>query len=195
MTKQDSPRSRNAAATREAILQSAFAAFAQSGYDGVGVREIAGTAGVTAMMVNRYFGSKEGLFAEVVARAMNAPSVLTREAIGSNSPGRAIAAALVAKTTRGEPVLDGMRIILNSASNPRAAEIIREQMRLRHHATVAATVGGDHAGERAGLALAVVAGFQFMRQMIGLPALAQADPAVLEAMLGTTLDRLLTDGA
>ena len=60
-------RRRNAAATREAILQSARVAFARSGYDGAGVREIAESAGVTAMMVNRYFGSKEKLFAEVVA--------------------------------------------------------------------------------------------------------------------------------
>ncbi|MGZ5395564.1 MAG: TetR/AcrR family transcriptional regulator, partial [Mycobacterium sp.] len=43
-------------ATRDAILTSAIAAFARAGYDGVGLREIAGDAGVTAMMVNRYFG-------------------------------------------------------------------------------------------------------------------------------------------
>ncbi|HEX4225530.1 MAG TPA: TetR family transcriptional regulator [Pseudonocardiaceae bacterium] len=42
------------------------AAFTASGYDGVGVREIAAGAGVTAMLVNRYFGSKEQLFAEAV---------------------------------------------------------------------------------------------------------------------------------
>ena len=61
------PRPRNAAATREAILNSARAAFARAGYDGAGVREIAAGAGVTAMLVNRYFGSKEQLFAEVIA--------------------------------------------------------------------------------------------------------------------------------
>ena len=60
------PRRRNAAVTREAILLSARKAFAQSGYDGAGVREIAAGAGVTAMLVNRYFGSKEQLFSEVV---------------------------------------------------------------------------------------------------------------------------------
>ena len=59
-------RPRNAAATREAILQSALSAFVRQGYDGVGVREIAQTAGVTAVLVNRYFGSKERLFAAAV---------------------------------------------------------------------------------------------------------------------------------
>src|SRR3984893_18627710 len=59
-------RPRNAVATREAILQSALVAFSRHGYDGIGVREIAQTAGVTAVLVNRYFGSKEGLFAAAV---------------------------------------------------------------------------------------------------------------------------------
>src|SRR5262249_57092240 len=70
-------RRRNAAATRGAILDSARLAFARAGYDGVGVREIAQGAGVTAMMVNRYFGSKEQLFAEAIAEAMAKTSVLT----------------------------------------------------------------------------------------------------------------------
>src|SRR5262245_24637290 len=71
--KKAEPRRRNAAATRAAILASARAAFVRSGYDGAGVREIAAGAGVTAMLVNRYFGSKERLFAEVAAETMAAP--------------------------------------------------------------------------------------------------------------------------
>jgi AcrR family transcriptional regulator len=75
-------RPRNAAATRTAILHSAIEAFARAGYDGVGVREIAGDAGVTAMMVNRYFGSKEALFAEAVEAAFT-PSVVIPDDSGS----------------------------------------------------------------------------------------------------------------
>ena len=62
-------RTRNAAATRNAILHSALAAFSRHGYDGIGVREIAQTAGVTGVLVNRYFGSKEELFSAVVELA------------------------------------------------------------------------------------------------------------------------------
>src|ERR1700731_2206884 len=62
-------RTRNAVATREAILQSAAAAFSRHGYDGIGVREIAQKAGVTGVLVNRYFGSKEELFAATVELA------------------------------------------------------------------------------------------------------------------------------
>jgi AcrR family transcriptional regulator len=53
-------------------LNSARLAFTRSGYDGVAVREIAPGAGVTAMLVNRYFGSKEQLFEEVVEVTLSA---------------------------------------------------------------------------------------------------------------------------
>src|SRR5260370_42569475 len=64
-------RSRDAAATRSAIFEAATRRFAYQGYEHAGVREIAADAGGDAAMVNRYFGSKEGLFAEVIERAFD----------------------------------------------------------------------------------------------------------------------------
>src|SRR5918998_1342244 len=90
-------RPRNAAATREAILDSAIRAFARAGYDGVGVREIAGDAGVSAMMVNRYFGAKGRLFAEAVDPASPAPVVIAAD---SDSLAHDAATALVERTNR-----------------------------------------------------------------------------------------------
>src|SRR3954465_4431432 len=59
-------RLRNAAATRQAILDSARRHFAREGYDNVGLREIAGDAGVDPALVCRYFGGKEQLLREAV---------------------------------------------------------------------------------------------------------------------------------
>ena len=89
------PRPRDAEATREAILASARRAFAQAGYDGAGVREIAAGAGVTAMMVNRYFGSKEQLFADVVEDTMTQGSLIAGGIMDQPEPGKALARALV----------------------------------------------------------------------------------------------------
>src|SRR5215468_1896812 len=69
-------RKRDAAATREAILEAATRRFATQGYERAGAREIAADAGVTAALVNRYFGSKEGLFAEVIGRALDIKHLL-----------------------------------------------------------------------------------------------------------------------
>src|SRR5258708_17081075 len=118
-------RRRDAAATRAAILNSARQAFARAGYEGVGVREIAEGAGVTAMLVNRYFGSKEQLFAEVVADIIARAMILTQSTLQSPTAGNEIAAALVGLTTAGGAPLDGFNILLYSASSPRAAEIGR----------------------------------------------------------------------
>jgi AcrR family transcriptional regulator len=166
-----------------AILASAREAFARSGYDGVGVREIAERAGVTAMLVNRYFGSKERLFAEVVADIMTTPIILTPETLVSAHAGDDMADALVRITTADGAPLDGFQIMWRSASSPAAAAIARREIDAHYHKTLTAALPGPHASERAALLLAVVAGVQIMRQMIGLEALASCPPEVLTELL------------
>lgn len=187
------PRRRDAAVTREAILLSARKAFAQSGYDGVGVLEIAAGAGVTAMLVNRYFESKEALFAEVIADTMASPIILTPDNLSAQNLGRTIATALVSITEAGNKPLEGFLIMLHSATSKRAAIIGREQVEKGHQATMAAALKGAHHEERAALVIALVSGFQVMRQMLELSALAKADPQVLIDLL-TPLFQQLVDG-
>jgi AcrR family transcriptional regulator len=185
-------RRRNAANTRQAILASARVAFARAGYDGAGVREIASGAGVTAMLVNRYFGSKENLFAEAIAQTMATTAVVLPEILKSKS-GEAIATALVSITQAGDTPLEGFQIMLRSAGSARAAEIAREQIQQHQQAAIARALGGEQAAQRAALMLAMIAGLQVMRQMIGLPALADAKPKALVKVLGPVF-QLLIDG-
>ena len=190
-------RRRNAAATREAILASARVSFARSGYDGVGVREIAEGAGVTAMLVNRYFGSKERLFAEVVAENITTPRILIDKITTQESDlaafGQDVAAALVANTTPGTTPLDGFLIMLRSASSERAASIWREQIERHHQKTLTALLPGNLAAERAALILALIAGFQLMRQVIGISALASGDRVAVAQLLARVF-QLLANG-
>lgn len=185
------PRQRDAEATREAILASARRAFAQSGYDGAGVREIAAGAGVTAMMVNRYFGSKEQLFAEVVEDTMTQGSLIAGGIMDQPEPGKALARALVKMTRADATPMDGFLITFHSASSPLAAEIGRDKIAAHHLKTVAASLQGTQRAERAALILAMISGFQVMRQMIALPALAHADEDELAELLGTVFERLI----
>ncbi len=185
------PRRRNAAATREAILASARRAFAQAGYDGAGVREIAAGAGVTAMLVNRYFGSKEQLFAEVIAATMAEPTILTTQNLASprlGEPSRPRSWTSPGPRPRRSK---GFQIMLRSASSKRAAEIGREQIERGHQKTMTAALGGDLAPQRAALVLSLVAGFQVMRQMIGLSALTDAKPEDLAKILGPVFQQLI----
>jgi AcrR family transcriptional regulator len=194
-TTPDTPprRPRNAAATRQAILQSARQAFARGGYDGVGVREIAAGAGVTAMLINRYFGSKEQLFAAVVADTLVRPVILTEENIRAPERGKTMATALVDLTAPTATPLDGFLIMFHSASSQVANEINRDQIVRHHYKNLVESLTGDLAPERAALALSIVAGVQVLRQMIGLPALAQADPADLAKLLGPLFQALIDE--
>jgi AcrR family transcriptional regulator len=177
------PRRRDAAATRRAILASARKAFAKAGYDGAGVREIAAGAGVTAMLVNRYFGSKEKLFAEVAAETMRDPVILSAANLAAPDFTAALARSLVEVTAPGATPLDGFLILLHSASSPKAAEIGRAWIGRGHQSTLESALSGPDAAERAGIFLALVGGLQMMRQMMGIAALADADPQTLERLL------------
>lgn len=192
VTEAPSPeRKRNAAATREAILKSAHAAFVRSGYDGVGVREIASGAGVTAMLVNRYFGSKENLFAEVMGRDLAAPTILTAQTLASPTLAADMARMVVAITAQQATALDGFQMMLRSAGSERAAELARNAIEAHHHRNLSGVLAGPHAAERAALILSLVAGVQIMRQMIGLDTLAKADPAVLASLLEPVIAALI----
>src|ERR1700685_1339418 len=59
-------RSRDAAASRDALLRAAQALCAQRGFEGTTIREIGEQAGVDAALIARYFGSKADLYIAAV---------------------------------------------------------------------------------------------------------------------------------
>src|SRR5690554_5919504 len=96
---------------REEILEAASRLFLRESYENVGVRDVASAAGVDPALVCRYAGSKEELFAEVLARSGD-PGVLfagPREGFGAR-----IAAMLVDEPQYAGK-LDGLLIMLRSA--------------------------------------------------------------------------------
>lgn len=57
---------RNAQSTRERIIKAAAAHFARKPLNSVPLKEIANDAGVSAPLIIKYFGSKEGLLTELI---------------------------------------------------------------------------------------------------------------------------------
>ena len=60
-------RSRDAAASKEALLQAAQELFGQKGFEATTIRDIGERAGVDAALIARYFGSKGDLYIAAVA--------------------------------------------------------------------------------------------------------------------------------
>ncbi|AOE71159.1 TetR family transcriptional regulator [Pseudomonas fluorescens] len=185
------PRRRDAAVTRDAILLSARKVFARSGYDAATVHDIAVGAGLTTALVDRYFSSKEQLFADVVADTLARPLIPADGHLRADNLGRTLATALVSISDDSSASLEGWLLLLHSASSPRVAAIGRAQLENSQQPSMAATLKGAHAQERAALAMALVAGFQVMRQQLALSALVKADPQVLIDLLTPLFQQLV----
>ncbi len=71
---------RNVGVTRTRILESAEIEFADHGFDGASVRQIALRAGVPVALVNYHFGSKEGLYRAIFE--MRAPMIIDQRIAG-----------------------------------------------------------------------------------------------------------------
>ena len=86
---------------RDAIMQAALLLFAQRGYDGVGLREIASEAGVAQPTINYHFESKEILYDEVLRYLTNEHHDLWRGSMEAAAPDSAcqLAAIVVRQTS------------------------------------------------------------------------------------------------
>ena len=113
----------------------------------------------------------------------------------SPRPLRNIAAALIGQTEPSITPLDGFLIMLRSASNPSAAAIWREQTENHHQKALTFALEGERAAERAAVMLSLIGGFQVMRQMVGLSALADADASALAEILVPVFERLAKAGS
>jgi AcrR family transcriptional regulator len=184
------PPTRNAAATREAILHSAIQNFARAGYDGVGVRQIAHDAGVTAMLVNRYFGSKEGLIAEAVETAFAAPVFIGER---SDDLVAGIVEVLVARSGPTEDAPQPFMIMLRSASSPVAMAIVRDAIERHVGARSARQLDSADRNLRSEILLALISGMLMMRGVVGTRALRKGKPADIERVLEPAIAALIGD--
>lgn len=184
VTKARLARKRDAAGTRAAILAAARQAFSGSGYDSVGVRDIAGKAGVTAALVNRYFGSKKLLFAEAVLEAKGIGELLVGD---RRTAGARLAAMMLDKDPHGKGEGDPLLAILRSAPDPEAAGVVREWLQKVMVGPIAKWLGGPQAETRASVMVSTLLGFIILRQAIGLPGLSASRGEALRHMMSAAL--------
>jgi AcrR family transcriptional regulator len=189
-------------ATRLAILEAARQQFGARAYEQVGLRDIAAAAGATAALVNRYFGTKEQLFREVlesgkplfferllVDRAHFGESVARMIVYGdSGAPHDNTVAAHTAASTPETPAPDNVSYVVHSLGNPVVAGMIRELLDNEAVPKLAAWLGGGpDARLRAEMVFSCFAGVHAMRQVVGTRALKAANAESLLAALAPVL--------
>lgn len=178
-THESGVRRRDAAASRQALLDAAAELFGTRGYRETTLREIGERAGVDAALIARYFGNKEGIYLAVLgAEASQAPP---REMASIE----AAATRLVTKVDR-HGVGPITQALFQGGSEPeiQQAAVAHLQRRFIGPLTEAMRERGlDHPELRAETALAAVLGVTYLRGNALLPTLAAAAPDDLVACL------------
>jgi AcrR family transcriptional regulator len=100
---------------REQLIGVARAVFAEKGFDGTSIEEIAQRAGVSKPVVYEHFGGKEGLYAVVVDREMR--NLLDRviQALTADHPREKLQQAALALLAYIEEEQDGFRILIRDS--------------------------------------------------------------------------------
>jgi AcrR family transcriptional regulator len=115
------PRERNAAATRQSILDQARRQFALLGYRATTVKGVADAAGVSPNLITRYFGGKEGLFLAAAQVEIAVEPVFAGELA---SLGARLAASIVQRWS-GQQGEDPLLVLQRAAGErPEAAEAL-----------------------------------------------------------------------
>jgi AcrR family transcriptional regulator len=181
--------SRNAAATRQRILEHARRQFAGTGYTAVTVKGVADAAGVSPNLITRYFGGKEGLF--LAATRVEIP---VADSFDGSLAG--LGARLAASITRrwfGAPGEDPLLVLQRAAGErPEAAEALAafldtHSLEPLHRYLLDHGLDDSTARDRAAAIDAFVLGVSTRRRVLRAEL---GDPATVESWLGKTIQRL-----
>lgn len=80
------PEADGAGDSRSALLEAALHCFAQRGFEGTSIRDIAAEAGRNSSLISHHFGSKEGLYEAVFRRVLAARKAALARAVEDEEP-------------------------------------------------------------------------------------------------------------
>jgi AcrR family transcriptional regulator len=149
--------------TRESIVSAARALFLQRGYRGTTLRAVAGTAGVDPALIAYHFGSKKGLFADVMQ--IQCANALAVDDVLGGDPATLPDRLIDAVTDLWEDA-DFRRL---TAQGAEAAEVIREYLEGELLARLAEFLGGRDGTARATAVVTILGGLIYTRYLNPLP--------------------------
>ena len=176
-----------------AVLDAARARFADHGYDGTKLRDVAADAGVDVALVSYFFGSKDGLFAAAMALSVN-PAELVDQLMrdGVDGLGERLLRTFLAlwdDRERGNPMV---ALVRSAATNEQAAALLRGFVERELLGRIAAAIDAPEPQLRAALAGTHLVGLIMARYVVRVEPIAGCDADTLVAAIGPTLQRYLT---
>jgi len=104
-----------AAERREQLIGVALGLFAERGFDGSAIEEVANRAAVSKPIVYEHFGGKEGLYAVVVDREVDLLLSMMREALTAGTSRELLEQAAIALLDYIEQHPEGFRILVRES--------------------------------------------------------------------------------
>jgi AcrR family transcriptional regulator len=104
-----------AAERREQLIEIARSLFAERGFDGTSIEEIAARAEVSKPVVYEHFGGKEGLYAVVVDREVRTLLTMMQNALTAGHPRMLLEQAAMALLDYIEQTPEGFRILVRDS--------------------------------------------------------------------------------
>lgn len=174
--------------TKAAILAAARRLFERHGYDRTSIRAVAAAADIDPSMVMRYFGSKEGLFAEAVRIDLRLPDLT---AVPARRRGHALVEHFV-RRWEGDLSDDVLVMLLRSAvTNQTAAHRLHSVFQEQLVEELARHCDRPEAVRRAGLVASQVLGLALTRYLLRVPGLVDRPADALVADVAPTVQRYL----
>ena len=179
--------------TREAIAEAARRQFAELGYDRATLRGIAGEAGVDAALVVRFYGSKDGLFQEVMALPPAVAEAMAGLADGPRvTVGRQLAEVIVGMLENPQSRSIVLGRIRSASSHPDAAALVRETV-TRDVGRLVAALTDDEPETRAVLVGSQVVGLALARHVVQVEPLASLPATDVIDYIAPTLQHYLVE--
>lgn len=179
---------------RETILDAARGYFEHYGYERATIRAIAARAGVDPALVHHYFGSKDRLLVAALELPVNPRDVVAelvagdRDTIGERLL-RRVLAVWGEEWAKGGPLVG---LIRTAMTHEDAARMMREFFTRELIGRLAEVLDVSQPRLRVGLVASQLMGLAMARFIIRMEPIASADPEMLIACYGPTIQRYLT---
>ena len=177
---------RRSSVTKKRLRASARRQFSHKPFGSVGVRSIAEEAETDPALIQRYFGSKLGLFNEILEGAFNMTgSPTATDPYGAEALTETVYAP-IDQDLRKE--FDPLLLLIMGAIDEETARMTADRFEAEFLGPLADRIGGQDRQYRAALAASLLLGFSVFRALLQTPSIAPGNASEEKALFHDLLE-------